>query len=94
MISITSRLLESNHVNSQLIMNANKLIGPNFLDLLKNLRIVLKRERLAYVLVESLLQSLATDAFKSIQRAYQKPLDDIARAGLIIHTSMPPEFQK
>ena len=82
------------NVNLQLIMDANKSIGSNFLDLLKNLRIVLKRERLAYVIVESLLQSLATDAFESIQRAYQNPLDDIVRAGLIIHASMSPEFQK
>ena len=52
----------STNVNSQSIMDANILTGPNFLDWLKNLRIVLKRERLAYVIVEPLPESLATDA--------------------------------
>ena len=84
----------STNVNSQLIMDANKLTGTNFLDWIKNLRIVLTRERLVYVLVEPLLQSSAVDAFESVQRAYQKRLVDIVRAGLIIHTSMSLEFQK
>ena len=51
-------------------MDANKLFEPNFLDRLKNLRIVLKRERLVYVLVKPLPQSLANDALESVQRAY------------------------
>ena len=82
------------NVNSQSIMDANKLTGPNFLDWLKNLRIVLKRERLAYILVEPLPQFPTADAFERVQRAYQKCLVDSARAGLIILTSMSPEFQK
>ena len=60
----------SSTVNLQSIMDANKLIGPNFLDWLKNLRIVHKRERLAYVIVEPLPQSSIADASKSVQRAY------------------------
>ena len=73
-------------------MDADILTGPNFLDWLKNLRIVLKRERLAYVIVEPIPESPAVDAPESVQRAYQKRLVDSARAGLIIHTSMSPEF--
>ena len=84
----------STNVNSQSIMDANILTGPNFLDWLKNLRIVLKRERLAYVIVELLPQSPAVDALGSVQRAYKKRLVDSARVGLIIHTSMSPELQK
>ena len=84
----------STNVNSQSIMDANVLTRPNFLDWLKNLRIVLKRKRLAYVIIESLLESPTVDAPESIQRAYQKHLVDSARVGLIIHISMLPEFQK
>ena len=84
----------SMNVNSQSIINVNILIRPNFLDWLKNLRIVLKRERLAYVLVEPLPQSPTVDAPESVQRAYRNCLVDSARAGLIIYTSMSPEFQK
>ena len=54
MISITSRLLESIHVNKcELTINN----GCKYFDWVKNLTIVLKREILAYVLVEPLLQS-------------------------------------
>ena len=48
----------STNVNSQSIMDANILTEPNFLDWLKNLRIVLKKEILAYVIVEPLPESL------------------------------------
>ena len=75
-------------------MNVNILARLNFLDWLKNLRIVFKRERLACILVDPLPQSSAADAPESVQRAYQKCLVDSARVGLIIHTSMSPEFQK
>ena len=84
----------SMNVNSQSIMDANKLIGPNILDWLKNLRIVLKRESLAYILVEPLPQSSVSDASKIVQMAYQKRLVNSARVGLIILTFMSPEFQK
>ena len=82
----------STNVNLQSIMDANKLTGRNFLDWLKNLRIVLKRKILGYVIVEPLSQSLAVDAYERVQRAYQKHLVDYARAGLIILTSMSHEL--
>ena len=82
----------STNVNSQSIMDANKLTGPNFLDWLKNLRIVFKRERITYILVEKLPQSPVVDASETVHRAYQKRLVDSVRAGLIILTSTSPEF--
>ena len=57
----------STNVNSQSIMDANIL--PNFLDWLNNLRTFLKRERLVYVLVKLLSQSLAIDAPESVHKA-------------------------
>ena len=61
----------STNVNTQSIMDTNIFTGPNFLDRLKNLRIVLKREKLAYVNIEPLLESPAADAPESVQRAYR-----------------------
>ena len=55
----------SMNVNSQSITDANILTEPNFLDWLKNLRIVLKRERLAYVIVEPIPESTTVDALDS-----------------------------
>ena len=60
----------STNVNSQSIMDGNILTGPNFLDWLKNLRIVLKRERLTYVIIEPVPQCLAADAPESVQTVY------------------------
>ena len=56
----------STNVNSQAIMDANIMTGPNFLEWLKNLRIVLKRERLADVIVEPLHQSSSDNALESV----------------------------
>ena len=63
------------NVNTQSIMDANILTGPNFLDWLKHLRIALKEERLAYVIIEPIPESLVVDAPESVQRAYKKTFD-------------------
>ena len=84
----------STNVNVQMVMDDKILIGPNFLDWLKNLRIVLKEEKITYVITVPIPGSPTADALESVHRAYQKRLVDGARAGLIIHTSMSPKFQK
>ena len=82
------------NMNLRSIMDADKLNGPNFLDWIKNMRIVLQREKIAYVLVDPLPHSPIVDAFERVQRAYQKHLVDSARVGLFIFTSMSPKLQK
>ena len=57
-------------------MDANKLTSPNFLDWLKNLRIVLKGERITHVLDSLLSLSLVIDASIEDQKAYQEHLGD------------------
>ena len=84
----------STNVNAQTEIDDKILTRPNFLDWLKNLRIVLNEEELAYVITKPIPGSPTVDAPESVQRAYQKHLVDSARAGLIVHTSMSPEFQK
>ena len=58
------------------------------------MRIVLNEEELAYVITKPIPIFPTADAPESVQRAYKKHLVDSAKAGLIIHTSMSPEFQK
>ena len=84
----------STNVNVQMVMDDKILTGPNLLDWLKNLRIVLKEEKIAYVIYEPIPRSPTVDAPESVQREDKKFLVESARAGLIIHTSMSPEFQK
>ena len=75
----------STNVNVQTVMDDKILTGPNFLDWLKNLRIVLKEEKIAYVIIEPITGSPTVDAPESVQRAYQKCLVDSARAGFWEH---------
>ena len=56
----------STNVNIQIVMNDKILIGPNFLDWLKNLRIVLKEEKIAYVIAKPIPESLTADAPESV----------------------------
>ena len=56
----------SSKVNLRSIPDDNKLTGPNFMDWLRNLRIFLKGERLAYVLDMPLLESPTIDASKEV----------------------------
>ena len=81
-------------VNLQSIMDANKLTGTNFMDWLRNLRIVLKAEKIAYVLDAPLLVSPSVDASVGDQIAYQKHLDDSIIAAYIMLASMSPRLQK
>ena len=84
----------SSTVNLRLILDANKLIGANFIDWLRNLRIVLKEERIAYVLDGPLPESPAIDAYDEDRNAYQKHLDDNVIATCIMLVFMSPELRK
>ena len=81
-------------VNLRSILVANKLISSNFIDWLRNLRIVLKVERIAYILDGPFLVSYDVDASDEDQKTYQKHLDDNVIATCIMLTSMSLELQK
>ena len=82
------------NVNLRSILEENKLIGPNFLDWFRNLRIVLKAEKLAYVLNEPLPNPPADDVSEEVQKAYKKHIDDDEMARCIMLASMSHELQK
>ena len=79
-------------VNSLSILDVNKLTGTNFIDWLRNLRIVLNVERIVYVLDGPLPESPAIDASIEDQNAYQKHLDDIVIATCIMLAYMSLEL--
>ena len=81
-------------VNLRSILDANKLIGTNFMDWLRNLRIVLRAKKIAYVLDAPLLVFPSVDAFVRVQIAYQKHPDDSIIAACIMLASMSPGLQK
>ena len=70
------------------------MIDANFMEWLRNLRIVLKAERIAYVLDGPLQESHVVDASDKDHNTYQKHLVDNVIATYIMLTSMSPELQK
>ena len=92
-------LLQINsHIASSLslrgILDANKLAGLNYIDWLKNLRIVLIQEKVSYILNTPAPDSLGEDAFKEDWVAYKIQKDDSMTVKCIMLVSMSKELQK
>ena len=84
----------SSNVNLRyILLHNNKLTCSNFLDWLRNLKIILRAEKIAYVLNRPLPQSPPADASDSDQSAYQKHKDDSEIASCIMLASMSIELQ-
>ena len=77
-------------VNLRSVLDVNKLTGTNFIDWLRNLRIGLRPEKIAYVLVAP----LPVSPYVGDQIAYQKHMDDSIIAACIMLASMPSGLQK
>ena len=58
------------------ILEKDKLIGTNFLDWFRNLRIVLKQERKLYVLDEPLPEEPDENVPRAKKNAYEKHHND------------------
>ncbi|XP_074343045.1 uncharacterized protein LOC141680834 [Apium graveolens] len=76
------------------ILDANKLTGPNFADWLRNLRIVLKSEKMGYVLNSQLPKAPDDDATCQEHQEYHNWIDEANVAQCIMLASMNPELQK
>ncbi|KAL8145585.1 hypothetical protein AgCh_003660 [Apium graveolens] len=74
------------------ILDAHKLTGPNFADWLRNLRIVLRVEKLEYVLDSPKPTEPASDAHNDAHVVYRKWIDDSNVAQCIMLASMNIEL--
>ena len=81
-------------LNLRSILETNKLTGPNFLDRMRNLRIVLKAEKLTYVLEGPLPTRPSDDATPDQMLVYQKHVSDSELASCIMLAAMVPELRK
>ena len=88
----------ANNVSSTLslrsILKKDKLVGTNFLDWFRNLRIVLTQERKLYVLENPLPEEPANDAPRAQKNAYEKHFDDSLEVSCLMLDTMVPELQK
>ena len=81
-------------MNLRGILDANKLTGPNFLDWHRNLRIVLKHEKIGYVLEQSFPLVPTENSTQEEVAAYNKHSDDDNTAACVMLAAMSPELQK
>ena len=76
------------------IMDANRLTGPNFTDWLMNIKLLLKFERIAYVLDGDGPVELASDASEDEIWEYQKWHEDSSTVQYYMLASMCNELQR
>ena len=58
------------------LLDSDKLIGPNFDSWYRKLKIILKHERILYVLIDPAPEEPAPNGRNSIRDTYQKWLND------------------
>ena len=76
------------------ILDANKLIGSNHIDWLRNLRIVLTQEKVSYILDSSAPDTIGEDASKEERATYKMWKDDGVTVECIMLVLMNNELQK
>ena len=81
-------------MNLRNILFDNKLTGSNFMDCVQNLRIILRQEKLLYVLENPIPSEPAPDDDVAVKDAYQKHSDDYESVCCLMLASMSPDLQK
>ena len=76
------------------ILDTNKLTGPNYVDWLRNLTIVLNSEKLSYILDIPSISPLGDDATKKDRVTYKMWQNDSITVKCIILASMINELQR
>ena len=76
------------------ILDANKLTKPNYVDWLRNLKIVLSQEKLSYILDTLTLEPLGEDASQEDKTIYMMWQNDSLTIKCIILASMTNELQR
>ena len=76
------------------ILNSNKLTGQNYVDWLRNLKIVLSQEKLSYILDAHDPKPLENDATDEDKSTYKMWQNDSLIVKCIILASMNNELQR
>ena len=80
------------NMNLRSILESNKLTEPNFLDWLRNLRIVLWSKKLLFILDEVIPMVSLVDAPNEVYMAYNKHMDAEEMATCVMLASMSSEL--
>ena len=76
------------------ILDTNKLTGPNYMDWLRNLKIILSSEKISYILDTPGLNPLGDDATEEDMATYKIWQNDSLTVKCIILASMTNELQR
>ena len=76
------------------ILDINKLTGTNYVDWLRNLKIVLSQEKLSYILVTPDIEPVREDAIEEEKATYRMWQNDSLTVKCIILASMTNELQR
>ena len=87
-------IMSPSNINLRSILEANKLTGSNYIDWLRNVKIVLRGEKLAYVMETPVPPVPAVNAPAEEHAAHMKHSEDMDVACCIMLASMSPELQK
>ena len=76
------------------ILDTNKLTGPNYVDWLRNLKIVLNQENLSHIIESPEPKKLGEDATDEEKTTYKKWQNDSMTVKCIMLASMTNELQR
>jgi hypothetical protein len=76
------------------VLEKEKLNGTNFIDWYRNLRIVLRQEKMEYVLEQPYPDDLPDNATAVDRRAYEKHCNDSLDVSCLMLATMSPDLQK
>ena len=82
----------ANKLSLHTLLDNDKLNGPNFDSWYQKLKIVLKHERILYVILDLVPEEPIANAPHAIRDAYHKWLSDHTIVPCIMRTSMNDEF--
>ena len=85
-------IMSPSNINLRSILEANKLTGSNYIDWLRNVKIVLRGEKLAYVMETLVPPVPAANAPAEELAAHWKHSEDMNVACYIMLASMSPEL--
>ena len=89
-----SFIMSKSNINLRSILEANKLTGPNYIDWLRNLKRVLRSEKLDYVMEKAVPPPLAGNVSTAGHEAYLKYAEDMDVVCGIMLVSTSPGLQK
>jgi hypothetical protein len=80
--------------NLRSLVEKEILNRANFIDWYRNLRIILRKKKIEYVLIEPYPEDLPTGSTVADHRAYEKRCNDALNVSCLMLATMSPNLQK